>query len=457
MNAWRGSLIGLGLAASFAAGAQAAEPSGFFGDLMEREKLTGDWGGARSALEDKGVSVEATFTGDFSTNTSGGLRRDEGFSGLLQLGLTLDLEKLVGWQGGEIYAGAYFIRGHGLTTHEVGNLLTMSNIEFDHSNRLAEVYFKQTLLDDKLTFKIGQLAADGDFATSDTAGLFVNSTFGWPGLMGVDLYSGGPAYPVPTPGVHAAYTFNDQWSVQAGLYNGDPAGRDDKNDHNLDFPVNDGAFAIGELIYTHAPEGGLPGVYKVGAWYNSLHFEDLRRAQNGLSLADPGADDPRRHDGAYAIYGVIDQTVWQETTATDLKDPKPEAAGRALSVFARGVVSPESDRSLIDYYFDVGFNFKGPFRSRPDDVFGVAFAYAHISKQAQRLDRDSIRINGSGTVRSSEMVIEASYQAAVAGWLKVQPFAQYVVRPGGGDPDPDRPNRRIKNATILGVRTIVDF
>ncbi len=410
------------------AGEALAGESGGASDFWSREKLTGDWGGARTKLEDAGVTFDATFTGDFSTNVSGGIRRDEGFSGLLQLGLTLDLEKLVGWTGGELFAGAYFIRGHGLSTHEVGNLFTISNIEADHANRLAEVYFKQKLFDDRLEIKIGQLAADGDFATSDTAGLFVNSTFGWPGLNGTDLYSGGPAYPVPTPGVHAAVTINDSWSFQAGLYNGDPAGRDNVNKHNTDFPVNDGAFAIGELIYKYS--AGLPGTYKVGAWYSSLKFDDLARAE--------------RHKGDYALYGVIDQTVWQ---GGDLKDPSPAS----ISVFARAVVAPQENRNLIDYYFDVGFNAKGFVPGRADDVFGVAFGYGHISDTFQRTDPPG------GPKHSAEMVIEADYQAAVAGWLKVQPFFQYVIRPGGGDEDPDRPGRRIRDATVLGVRTQVAF
>lgn len=429
------------------------DPPNYSGDLMSRDALLGDFGGARTKLLEHGLQFEATFTGDASANISGGLRRDEGFSGLLQLGLTLDLEKIVGWTGGEIYAGAYFIRGHGLSTFEVGNLLTISNIESDRANRLGEVYFKQALFDDALTIKFGQLAADGDFAVSDTAGLFVNSTFGWPGLMGTNLYSGGPAYPVPTPGVHATVKFNEEISFQAGLYNGDPAGRNDVNDHNLGFPVNDGAFAIGELIYaTQSGLGGLPGTYKVGAWYNSLHFEDLRFAQNGLPLSDPGADDPRRRKGNHAVYGVIDQTLWQEGDSGDLKNPTPGA--RSFSVFARAVVAPQSNRNLIDYYLDAGFNAKGFVPGRDNDIFGVAAAYAHISKDAQRADRDL----GDGTpIRSSEIAIEASYKAEVAPWLHVQPFAQYIVRPGGGDPRPSDGGRRLKNATVIGFRTQVDF
>ena len=426
----------------FAHAAKAEDgPPNYAGDLSEREALTGDWGGARTKLLEQGIQFEADYTADLSFNPSGGIRRGEAYSGLLQLGLTLDMEKLVGWTGGELYVGSYFIDGQGLTTREIGNLLTISNIEATPAIRLGEVYLKQKLFDDAVEIKIGQLAADGDFATSDTAGLFVNSTFGWPGLNGTDLPSGGPAYPVPTPGVHALVKFNDAWSFQAGLYNGDPAGDNLKNKHNTDFPINAGAFAIGELIYENKGEGGgLPGVYKVGAWYNSLDFPDLRFARV-------------THDGSYALYGVIDQTIWQSGGSKDLKDPTPSPE-QSLSVFARAVFAPRQNRNLIDYYFDAGFNAKGFVPGRPDDVFGIAAAYAHISDRA----RDADRAAGGGTpVRSSELAFEASYQAAVAPWLKVQPFAQYIVRPGGGDPRPNDPTRRIKNATVLGVRTQVSF
>lgn len=406
----------------------------YAGDLFTREALTGDWGGARTKLYERGVQFTATYTGDASVNTSGGIRRDEGYSGLLELGLTLDLEKLVNWTGGEVYAGAYIIRGHGLSTWEIGNLLAVSGVEAPHAERLGEVYFKQSF-GDHGWIRVGQLLADSDFATSDTAGLFVNSAFGWPALNGVVLPSGGPAYPNPTPGVHGRLNITKQLWVQAALYNGNPAGHN-VNPHNLDFPINQGVFAIGEVVY-EAESGlfGLPGTYKAGGWYNSLKFQDLRLN--------------RRHDGDYALYGVIDQTVWQEASG-DLKDPTPGA--RAISVFGRAVFAPQENRNLIDWYFDVGFNLKAPFRSRPDDIFGVGFAYAHISDVAARADR----IAGA-PVRSSEMVIEASYKAQVMPSVAVQPFAQYVIRPGGGDPRPADPNRRIKNATVFGFRTAIEF
>ena len=415
-----------------AAFAGESEAPNYSGGLFERDGLTGDWGGARAALYEKGFTYQATFTGDASATVAGGVRRGEAFSRLLQIGASIDLDRAFGWTGGEVYADMHWLGGRGASAGEVGNLLTISSIEATPAIRLGEVYVRQALFDETLTIKVGQLAADGDFATSDTARLFVNSTFGWPGLNGADLPSGGPVYPVPTPGVHALVKLGDALSFHASLFEGDPAGENNVNRHNIGFPVDDGAFAIGELVYER--KGALPGAYKLGAWRNSLKFEDLR---SGTA-----------HDGAYALYGVIDQTVWQGDGDRD----DPTAGVRLVTAFARAVVTPQSDRNLIDHYVDAGFNAKGFVPGRDKDIFGIAAAYAHISKRARLADRDA------GTpVHSSELAFEASYKARIAPWLALQPFAQYIVRPGGGDARLNDPDRRIRNATVLGLRSQASF
>ncbi|OJY36132.1 MAG: hypothetical protein BGP06_04085 [Rhizobiales bacterium 65-9] len=419
--------------------------------LLQREQLTGDWGGARSRLEEAGVAFGLTATGDISMNPAGGLIRGRGFSGLLQFDVDFNLEKLVGWQGGALHAGAFLIGGHGLSGKFIGNLMPISNIENDPAGRLAEIYFMQTLFDGRLSFKIGQIAADGEFATSETAGLFVNSAFGWPGLHGVVLPGGGPAYPVPAPGVQVAYKPDDAWTIQAGVYSGNPLGRNDVNRHGLTFPLNQGVFAIAEAAYTHDFGAGVTGAYKLGGWYNSQSFDDLRIATNGLSFADPAADpDPRRHRGNFAVYGVIDQGLW--------KSPDAETTGRRLAAFARVVIAPKKDRSQVDFYADAGISYMGLLHGRNDDVVGLAVAYASVSSSLRQLDRDMIAFSGNAQpVRSSEVVFEASYQARLTPWLKVQPFAQWIVRPGGGEPDPDKPWRKIPNATVIGLRSVAVF
>ena len=59
---------------------------------------------------------------------------------------------------------------------------------------------------DKLAVKVGQLAADTEFILSEGGGFFLNGTWGWPSITAADLPSGGPAYPLATPGVRVAVT-----------------------------------------------------------------------------------------------------------------------------------------------------------------------------------------------------------------------------------------------------------
>jgi porin len=114
------------------------------------------------------------------------------------------------------------------------------------------------------------------------------------------------------------------------------------------------------------------------------------------------------------------------------------------------------DRNLIDFYFDTGLAYKGAF-GRSDDTVGVGFAYARIGGAARSLDRDTAATTPGYPKRSSEMLLEVSYQYQAAPWWQLQPTFQYVVNPGGGIPNPNIFGRRIGNAAVLGLRTTIIF
>jgi len=68
--------------------------------VLPQQHLLGDWYGARTSLEDHGVTPTLTFVTDALGNPIGGVR--QGFRGASNLGLNLrfDLEKLFGLAGG---------------------------------------------------------------------------------------------------------------------------------------------------------------------------------------------------------------------------------------------------------------------------------------------------------------------------------------------------------------------
>ena len=399
---------------------------------------------------ERGVKYQLNYIGDLLTNQSGGLRRGAAYSGRLELVVDADLEKAAGWSGAAFHANAYLIHGSGLSRSYIGNLMTVSNVEALPATRLYEAWMEQKFADGKLAVRAGQLGADTEFVTSSYAGLFFNGTFGWPVINASDLPAGGPAYPLATPAVRLGFYPTDKVSVLVGLFNGDPAGSSNPdpqiaNRHGLNFRVNDPAFLISEIQLKYGDDkspDALSGTAKLGAWSHFGKFSDQRYDAAGLSLAF-GSGDALQRRGNRGVYGVVDQQVYR------LADDPAKGVG----VFARIAGAP-SDRNLVDFYADAGVNVTGMIASRPDDAFGVALAYARISRATAALDQDMIAISGSaGPVRSSEIVLEATYSVQIAPGWSLQPNFQYVVRPGGGAPDPYDPTRSLRNAAVFGLRT----
>jgi hypothetical protein len=61
--------------------------------------LTGEWGGARTALRNKGVDLFAGYTSEAASNLTGGTRRMTTETAQLAFGTTIDTEKLLGLKG----------------------------------------------------------------------------------------------------------------------------------------------------------------------------------------------------------------------------------------------------------------------------------------------------------------------------------------------------------------------
>jgi porin len=131
---------------------------------------------------------------------------------------------------------------------------------------------------------------------------------------------------------------------------------------------------------------------------------------------------------------------------------------RTLSVFARVMGAPQSDRNLIDFSMNAGLVLKDPLTYRTDDSFGIGMGYTHVSPQVAAADRDLAIATGRWTpARSSEAYLEVTYQYQLTPWLQLQPDAQYVFNPGGGVLNPDDPTKRVKDELVVGARTNILF
>ena len=429
--------------------------------LWGRANLFGTLGGLRPALAGRGITFGLSESSEVFGNPTGGVRRAVIYEGLTSFGVGLDLEKLVGLPGGTFNVTGYQIHGRGLSQNALGNNLhTVSSLEAPRGTLLFELWYEQALLDKKLSLRIGQLAADQEFMVSQYGGLFLNHTFGWSTLPSSDLPSSGPSYPLATPGVRIRWTPRDDLSLLLGVFNGDPAGPGRgvaqlRNPSGTAFRLGDGVFAIAEVQYgINGGSGGgdkpdgLPGTYKLGAYYDSQPFADQRRNGAGDSLAGLGTDATGRvRRNTYAVYAVADQLLVRE----------PNTKDQGLGGFVRVMGTP-GDRNLVNFYADLGLTYKGAIPGRDSDTAGLALGIARISDTASKLDSDTaLATGGFYPVRRHETVLELTYQAQIAPWLQVQPSAQYVFNPLGGVPDPVNPAHRLRDALVLGVRAGVTF
>jgi porin len=433
-----------------------AEPGSAHGvdGIPEDSALSSLWpnmatlGGIRPMLAPSGIQVSATYIGEVLGNPSGGVKQSAHYDGLLDVHLDANMQKMIGWKGLCFHANMFQIHGTSITGENLLSISSASNIEAFPSTRLDEMWFEQSLFGEKLSVRLGQLAADTEFMFADSAGAFIASTFGWTTLSSDNLPFGGPIYPFASPGVLVTAKPNDRLKLMTAVYDDNPIGdcAEDLdpgqcNKDGLDFSLDDPPLLLAEADYSYNQDGARPGTLKFGGWQDFGKFDDQRfDVHHGLQ-AITGLN-PLVRDGTYGIYGIIDQMVYRLPGDGDAK---------GVSVFARVIGSP-SDRNQINAYFDAGVVFTGIIARRPNDVFGVGLAYTGISDDASAFDKDS----GLSVIRNHETLLEISYTAEIVPGWRLQPDFQYIWNPGGNVPN-DTGTQPIKDATVVGLRSTISF
>ncbi|MCD9824429.1 porin [Bradyrhizobium japonicum] len=452
-------------AALLAAGAAAAQADKKTDDDKPADPDTGE-----STVEEKtlgllpnpfqkyGVKFAATYIGEVLGNPSGELKQGSVYEGRLNLAVDLDLQKLAGLDQLTFHANMFQIHGGGLSRGSLQNYLVVSGIEALPSTRLYEAYFEKQWGDKKVSLKVGQLAADSEFFNTKYTDVLTNASMGWPAITSLDLPSGGPSPPLAAMGARLLVNVTEQLSVLGGIFDGDQAGPgpgdpQERNRYGVNFRVNDPPLLLGQIQYAWNNTKGDPnpaGQIKFGGWRHFGSFADQRFASNGVSLASPtSSGEPLLLSGDIGGWMVFEQKLYRV----------PKSDDRGIGIFARVSGAP-ADRNLIDRYADAGIEFIGLDDRRPDDKFGIAAGYAHVSKRAQALDADyRTFVDPTWPMRSFEGLLTAVYQYQIRDGWTLQPNLQYIIHPGGGATSPSSamPGKALHNATVLGLRTTLKF
>lgn len=408
------------------------------------EHLLPDWEGYRSRLEDSGLEFSVVYIGEVLANVHGGLQRGTIYEGLLKVGVDLHTAPLGLWSQGLFHASMVYPHGEGLTEKYLGDLFTFSNIDAPNDPRLFEFWYQHTLASDALSVRIGQLAADEEFASTEYGATLVNGTCGWPAIIAVNAPT--PAYPVATPGLRLRGALGCGWSLSTAIYNGQPCPVDDQgealNDEGLYFKIKD-AFSVTELRHEwdfRLRSTPLPGSARLGAWFHSGEFDDQHYDESGLSLGDPRSEgNPRAHSGNWGLYLATEQQV-----SAECDDPS-----QGLGTFLRLGFAPP-DRNSLEFYVEGGVAWRGLFPNRDADALAFAVVYGQMSRHAQALGHDCNRnLQLNTPLPDYEMILEFTYKMEIHSGFLAQPVIGWVIHPGGSE--------EVRDAVVVGMRTTLDF
>ncbi len=415
----------------------------YSGGLWARPALTGDWGGLRTDLINKGVRFNIDLTQMYQGVVDGGTKRHWKYGGLLDMVLDIDTGKAGLWQGGFLHMRAVTQYGESINMDTgamlAANLNAAIPLPDQHEINLTAVVYTQFLAEWFGVFvgKIDTLDGDGNhFAGARGKDQFTNiSLVVNPAMLRTvpaSALGGGCIFLLPNlwgndkdPG-SLAFTVLD-----AG---GQP------NTSGFGDAFDDGTVLTWELR-TPTEFFGLPGSQVFGAVYSTRDFVSLEQNPR-LILAGLLGLIPlqiNQENDSYAFYYNFHQYLWVKP------DQKRESTGtqpqtkllQGIGVFGRfGCADPKT--SPIKNFYSIGLAGRGLVPGRENDTLGAGFFYLTLSNELGPIIQN--RFGDAGGV-------EVFYNIEVTPWLHITPDIQ-VINPS---------NENVDTAVVMGVRAKIDF
>lgn len=109
--------------------------------------LTGDWGGMRTWLSDRGVELAGGYAMEFVANPVGGRSQGQAYVHNVLLQLDLDLERLVGLPDSAFRVRFSQRSGRSLTLDHIGNSFSVQQLYGGQTYRLAKLLLDPARLD----------------------------------------------------------------------------------------------------------------------------------------------------------------------------------------------------------------------------------------------------------------------------------------------------------------------
>jgi porin len=379
---------------------------------------TGDWGGTRSQLLDKGYDFTLDYTGEGATNLHGGYNHDSTarYTAQWALGTHLDLQKIFGWNAADFKLTITERNGNNLSNDRVSDPRTgqLSSVQEvwgrGQTWRLTQMWYRQKFFDNALDVKIGRMGIQEDFNSfpCDFQSLsFCSSPIG--NVVGDIWYS----WPVSQWGLRLKYNMQNDLALQVGAFEQNPSYLETGNGFKLSGSGSQGMLLPVEAVWS--PNLGsekLAGEYRLGYYYSSASANDVYEDTNGNPQGLTGQAFKSR--GSKHGWWVIAQ---QQLTHHN-GDPT-----RGLSIFA----------------------------------IGLGFARIHVNDDVSKRQNQLNTVSGIAgyddpnfvPIQRTEYNMELYYGVHLTDWVTIRPNLQYVRHPGGV--------YEVDNALVAGLKIQASF
>lgn len=425
----------------------------YTGDLAHRKYLTGDWGGARSELAEKGLLFDLDVTQLLQGNAHGGKDTNNAFrySGSADYTFKLDTARMGLWPGGLLTLHGETKIGDNVNP-KVGSLMApnyqglLPVLGEPGETTLSEFYFLQAL-SEKFVLAAGKidLTSMGDqnaFASNQrtqfmNAGLRVNPVL---------LYSA----PYTTMAAGAIWLPTKWLQVSTLVADNDSDGAAPNTGFNTAFHGREWFTVMQEYAVTWKPLDK-PGHQRFGWFWTSRDFPELGGVDRIQSPAAVGPrlisrqllprwlrairlgrtvyslTDPETTADTWGLYYNFDQYLY-----TEEGDPQ-----QGFGIFGRFGYGAEPN--LFEQFYSLGVGGMGSIPTRDRDTWGIGYYHANIGDHIL----PAFELH-------SEQGVELFYNVEIAPWFHITPDLQVITNPGGGVGDRDV-------AVVYGVRTQITF
>jgi porin len=381
--------------------------------LENAQTLTGDWGGGRSWLEERGLSASASYVLESAGNPVGGETHRARYTHNVGLAVFADLEKLLFLPHTTFMASMSNRAGNSLS-RDIPNEFAVQQIYGGQTTRLVVLAVQTRLLDDHLDLVAGRLNALDDFVASPLYCYAQNlGLCGNPLSVPIDVSV--PSYPNTAWGARGRYWLTDEAYAMTGVYNTYAPFRANRF-HGVDFTIHEdsGLASMNEIGWRPEIVPGLRGNYKVGGWYDTLQHREYRTG--------------RQSPNGWGLYAAFDQRLL----------PKGGPHGLGITPFVAFSWAPP-DVNEQEWFVDGGVLWEGPVPGRPNDVLGLFGVYGRTSRDLRRSQRAAGQPG-----QTYEAILELNYRVDIFPWFYIQPDLQGVINPNA--------TGRVDDALVLAVQ-----